>query len=83
MKQKDIIIIAVVVIVSTVLAAVASKFLFKPADHQQKVEVVVPISADFPTPDPRFFNKNSVDPTQTIQIGDNTNAVPFNGVAGQ
>jgi hypothetical protein len=75
MKQKD--------IVSVVLAAVASKFIFKPAEHLQKAEVVLPISADFPTPDQRFFNKNSVDPTQPIQIGDNTNTDPFKGVAGQ
>jgi hypothetical protein len=83
MKQKDIIVIAVVVIVSTVIATVSSKLIFKPSSHQQKAEIVEPISADFPAPDPRFFNKNSVDPTQTIQIGDGTNAVPFNGVSVQ
>jgi hypothetical protein len=79
MKQKDIAIIAVVVIVSVVLAAVTSKLVFKSESHQQKAEVVLPISADFPPPDPRFFNKNSVDATQPIQIGQNGNSAPFTG----
>ncbi len=79
MKQKDIAIIAVVVIVSIVLAAVASKLIFKPEAHQQKAEVVLPISPDFPTPDVKFFNKNSVDATQQIQIGETGNSDPFAG----
>lgn len=77
MKQKDIIIIAVVVVVSIIVSAVASKLIFKPGDRMQKVEVVLPISADFPAPDERFFNKNSVDPTQQVQIGTGANSDPF------
>lgn len=83
MKQKDILIIVAVVIASSVLAAVASKMIFKPTSRQQKVEVVQPISAEFPEADQRFFNKYSVDPTQTIQIGDGSNAVPFKDATGQ
>ena len=79
MKQKDIAIIAVIVIVSVVFAAVTSKLIFKPESHQQKAEVVLTISPDFPAPDQRFFNKNSVDPTQSIQIGQNGNSAPFTG----
>jgi len=77
MKQKDILIIVAVVIVSSILAAVASKMIFKPTSRQQKAEVVEAFSPQFPDADPRFFNKYSVDPTQTIQIGDGSNAVPF------
>lgn len=83
MKQKDIAIIVVVVGVSAILAIVASKLVIRPTDKQQEVEVVQAITTDFPTPDPRFFNANSIDPTLPIQIGGNTNADPFKPTAGQ
>jgi len=79
MKQKDIVILAAVVVASIVLSILASNAIFKPSTRSEKVEVVEPISADFPTPDPRFFNKRSVDPTQQIQIGGTTNNDPFKG----
>jgi hypothetical protein len=79
MKQKDIAIIIAVVIFSAVLATIATKLFLKPGDRKQKVEVVAPISADFPTPDPRFFNNRALDPTQQIQIGDSSNTDPFKG----
>jgi hypothetical protein len=79
MKQKDIAVIVVIVIVSAVLAAVASKLIIRPTDKQQQVEVVQAITTDFPTPDPRYFNANSIDPTLPIQIGGNTNSDPFKG----
>jgi hypothetical protein len=79
-KQKDIVLIIVVAFVSAVIAFVLSNILFgSPARSQQKAEVVDPISANFPTPDQRYFNGNSVDPTQTITIGNGqTNQSPFN-----
>jgi hypothetical protein len=79
MKQKDIIVIIVVVAVSGMLAVVASKLIIRTGDKQQQVEVVQAISADFPEPDKRFFNNKSLDPTQAIKIGDNTNDDPFKG----
>lgn len=79
MKQKDIALIVVVAIVSAAVALVLSNFLFgSPERSQQKAEVVDPITADFPSPDQRFFNSNSVDPTQTITIGNQSNQTPFN-----
>lgn len=83
MKQKDIIVIIVVVAVSGTIAAVLSRFLIPAADKQQQAEVVQPITADFPAPDKRFFNPQSIDPTLSIQIGDNTNPDPFQGATGQ
>jgi hypothetical protein len=80
MKQKDMVLIVVVVIVSAVLSTVASKVLIAPAkNRQQKVEVVMPITPDFKTPSSKYFNTSSVDPTQLITIGNNTNPQPFNG----
>jgi len=77
MKQKDIALIAIVVLISIVFSLVLSKFLFAPKNHQQQVEIVQPISADFPMPDSHYFNDKSIDPTKLITIGNNTNPDPF------
>lgn len=80
MKQKDIMLIIVVAFISAVISITASKILISPAkNRQQKVEVVEPISASFNQPDKKYFNDQSVDPTQLITIGNNTNPQPFNG----
>jgi hypothetical protein len=79
MKQKDLTLIIVVAIVSGVFALVISNFLItSPKNRQEKVQIVSPISADFPKADERYFNANSINPTQTVKIGDNNNTKPFN-----
>jgi hypothetical protein len=78
MKQKDIAIIVVVVFVSGLLSYFISNALFASPDKlQTEVEVVEPITADFPEPDTRYFSTNSINPTQTITIGDGQNQQPF------
>jgi hypothetical protein len=80
MKQKDVALIIVVVFISAVVSFFVSNFLFgSPANRQQKAEIVQPITANFSQPDSRYFNSNSIDPTQLIQIGNNNNTNPFNG----
>jgi hypothetical protein len=80
MKQKDIALIAVIVIISAIFSLILSNVLFaSPKDRQEKVEVVTPISAEFTLPDKKYFNELALDPTQVIQIGDNNNPKPFNG----
>jgi len=80
MKQKDVALIIVIVAISGVVSFLASGWIFaKPADRQQKAEVVDVITSDFPLPDTKYFNPNSVDPTQLIQIGDSNNPNPFSG----
>lgn len=80
MKQKDIALIILIVAVAGLLSFFISKQLFAaPKDRQQEVEVVQPISADFPKPDERYFNDRAFDPTQTITIGGNNNPDPFSG----
>jgi len=79
MKSKDLLTIVVVVIVSAAISLfVSSKVFSTPAQRQQQVEVIPQISSDFPTPDSKYFNPQSIDPTQTIQIGPNNNTNPFN-----
>ena len=82
MKQKDIALIAVIAIVSGVISFFVSGMIFaKPADREQKAEVVDVITSEFSPPSTKYFNAQSIDPTQLIQIGDNDNPNPF--VSGQ
>lgn len=79
MKQKDILLIVVVVIVSGTISFFISKIVFSvPKERQTKVEIVKVISSDFPQPDTRYFNSNAIDPTKNISIGDSQNNQPFN-----
>lgn len=84
MKQKDVAMIIVIAAVSAIISLVVSKFLFAtPVKQHTQVEIVPAITATFPTPDSRYFNTNSIDPTQLIQIGNNNNTNPFNGTGSQ
>lgn len=84
MKQKDIALIVVIVIVSAVISLFVSKAIFaSPKNRQQQVEVVQPITGDFPQPDSHYFNSTAFDPTQLITIGQNNNTDPFSGSASQ
>ncbi len=84
MKQKDIILIVVVGIISGIVSLFISNALFAPpATRQQQIEKVGAISSSFSSPDSKYFNSQSVDPTQLIQIGTSTNPNPFNKTAGQ
>lgn len=48
MKQKDIILIVVIMIIAGIFSFIVSGMIFgKPADRKTQVEVVEPISADF------------------------------------
>lgn len=79
MKQKDIALIVVIIIISAVISLFASKAIFgSSSTNEQSVEVVQPITADFPKPDTRYFNNKAFDPTRVITIGENTNPNPFN-----
>jgi hypothetical protein len=78
MKKNDLAIVIVATIFSAIVSLGASRFLFNSSGRQQTVEVVPRISASFPTTlDKTYFNDNSIDPTQFIQIGNNTNPNPF------
>jgi hypothetical protein len=80
MKQKDLALIVFVVFMSAIFSLFLSKAIFAPPkNRQQKVEVVEPITADFPKPDERYFNNKSFDPTKLITIGNNSNPDPFSG----
>lgn len=80
MKQKDIALILVLVFVSGVISFLLSGWIFaKPADRQQRAEVVDVITSEFELPDTKYFNNNSVNPAQIIEIGNSSNPNPFTG----
>lgn len=82
MKQKDLALIVIIVIFSAVISLIVSNAIFaSPKNRQQQVEVIQPITTDFPTPDNHYFNNQAFDPTEPITIQQNSNADPFSGTA--
>jgi hypothetical protein len=80
MKQKDIALIIVIAFISGVVSFVVSgKIFVTPNNRQQQAEVVDKIDPTFQTPDKKYFNSGSIDPTQSTTIGNDNNQNPFNG----
>lgn len=78
MKQRDITLFVMVGIVSLVASALFSNLVIRsPKNRSAQVEVVEPISSEFTEPDSKYFNEDSINPTQIIQIQDNKNQKPF------
>jgi len=78
MKQKDIMIIIVVAFASGILSFVLANFLFGgEKSYKLTAPKIEPISADFKQPDQQYFNKDALNPTKNIVIGDSTNNQPF------
>lgn len=78
MKQKDIALIIVIAAVSGVLSFfISGKIFATPSNRQQAVEKVDVITADFQAPSEKYFNAQSINPSQTVQIGGNGNQNPF------
>ena len=79
MKQKDIAMILIVSFISAVMSLVISNAVFgSKSSRSLDSDVVTAITTEFNQPDQKYFNENSVNPTQIIRIGDNTNQQPFN-----
>lgn len=78
MKQKDIALILVVIVVAGAFSFGVSGTVFKTKKRDLTAEVVTKIDANFADPDPAVFNDKAINPTQLINIGDNsTNPQPF------
>jgi len=78
MKSKDIFTFILVAVVSGVLSIVISNMLITGnTDKEQTVEVIEPIVSDFQRPPVEYYNSDSVNPTQTIEIGSETQSQPF------
>lgn len=78
MKQNDIAMIVVVIAFSGIFAFILTSFVILPkAEKDLKVKKVSEINSAFQQPDPNFFNKDSINPTKLITIGDKDNKKPF------
>ena len=77
MKRKDLIIIVSVIIFSIIVSYILSSILISGPGNKQQVEVVSQISSEFTSPSSKYFNAQSIDPTQLIQITNNSNQTPF------
>jgi hypothetical protein len=78
MKQKDIALIILIAGIAAVASFFLSHAIFASAGNRaQKAEKVDTITTEFVKPSSKYFNGNSIDPTQLIQIGDTTNSNPF------
>ena len=79
MKQKDFALIIAVAGISAIFAiALSSLFIVSPKNRNETAETVEPMVADFPAPSEKYFNDQSIDPTQVISIEDSNNQSPFN-----
>jgi hypothetical protein len=79
MKRKDITLVLVMVFISAVVSFMVSKWVFgSPQNREQKAEIVEEITSDFSDPPVKYFNANSINPTQLIIIGGAPNPNPFN-----
>ena len=70
MKQKDIALIGVMVIIAAAVSLVISRVIFSsPKNRQQTAEIVDVITPEFPAPPPKYFNSNAINPAQPITLG--------------
>ena len=80
MQQRDYVLIGATAIFSAVMSFIISGVLITPAgERTQEAEVVESISDQFVDAPDQYFNSNSVNPTQLIQIspGAPDSGVPF------
>ncbi len=78
MKKNDIGIIIAIAVVAGVFSLVASSLIFTPNSSKQlKAQKIDAIESSFVQPDKRYFNQESINPTQLIKIGDSPNQQPF------
>lgn len=75
MKQKDWVVIGIVIVISGALSfIVSSKVISTKSDREVEVKKVEAISTEFTRPSNQYFNDQSVNPTETITIGPGQNA---------
>ena len=78
MKQKDITLIIVAGFLSAVLSIIFSNlFITSSSNRDQTAEVVEPVSSEFIRPPSAYFNSESINPTQLIEISPDAAGNPF------
>jgi hypothetical protein len=71
MKNSDLAALILIASLSMFIAYfVADVAIGKPSNESVKVKTIAPISADVETPDSSIFNKDAINPTVEVEIGD-------------
>lgn len=74
MKKNDLAVVIAVAFFAGIFALVLSNIIITPSNNKNlKAQKIDAISSDFNQVDKRFFNLESLNPTQIIQIGDGQN----------
>jgi hypothetical protein len=80
MKKNDIAMIILIASVSAMFAYFIGRTLIgDPESRAVQVKTVEAISTDVERPDATVFNKNAINPTVEINIGNSSNQQPFGG----
>lgn len=78
MKQKDVALILLVIGMTSIVSYfAANKLITSPFKRDYKIEKAQKITQDFPLPSEKYFNGLSINPTQTVKIGEDGNPKPF------
>lgn len=78
MKKNDIAVIVLIVSISLVVSYFVLKAIVgNPQDKEVTAEVVEPISPGLTPPSSKIFNRDAINPTVVIQIGNPSNQQPF------
>lgn len=78
MTKKDLGVLLAIAFFAVVFSMVLSNLLFTPKSAKElKAQKIDQIQSAFERPDKKYFNSESINPTQVIQIGDSPNAEPF------
>ncbi len=77
MKKNDIVLIVVCVFIGGIFSFIVSTQLFGPSSKTLEAETVEVISSEFTLPDNKYFNDQSFNYTQQIQIGNGSTNVQF------
>lgn len=79
MKQKDLSILLVSILVGVTLSYIVAKVVINKSSNLDQQTVTVPvITTEFQAPSSKYFNSNSIDPTQIINIAPSNNQNLFN-----
>ena len=71
MKQSDIITVVIIAVVGTIAAYFGvNMFLSNPADATYQFKVIEGVTADLSNPDSEIFNKDAINPTIEVYVGD-------------
>lgn len=78
MKKNDIALIVLIVSISLVISYfVVKSIIGNPKGQQVSAETVEPITPNLTQPSNKIFNRDAINPTVVIQIGNPSNQQPF------